>query len=288
MDPRLLAAIIAGVTSVLVTVITVFVTLRQGTQGRRIQKQIADRQVQAQESIAEQQVQVQKGIAEAETRAQRDLEQFKQDLKAAAETSERLRTVEEERDRYWASLLDAADDLYHRIRNIRQRGFLVYFSGSQPRRRVAQQSTFYRFARYWGAAENVNEAQARLGLERDNPRALAVAAEIGQTFTTDSLGHQFMVWREEQRAIGELMRRGVGEASLDPLLGFASFVRRYDEDFEVWFASMSADLDAPQAAGNQRLAALQTLLAELVRELRRDLDAADEAQQPVASAADMP
>jgi hypothetical protein len=287
MDPRLLAAIIAGVTSVLVTLITVSVTLRQGTQGRRIQKQIADRQIQAQESIADQQVRVQKSIAEAEAQAQRDLERFKQDVKSAADQSERLRTVEEERERYWSSLSDAAEDLQHRIRNIRELGFLVYLTGSGSRRRVAQQSTFYRFARYWGAVENVNETRARLDLERARPRALDVAAEIGRTFTTDALGPRFMVWREEQRAIGELMRRGVSEASRDPLLGFASFVRQYDEDFAVWFASMAADLDAPGAAADQRLAALQALLADLVRELRPDLAAAEATQQPVASAADV-
>lgn len=77
-----------------------------------------------------------------------------------------------------------------------------------------------------------------------------------------------MIWREEQRAIGELMR-----VDSDPprCLSFDSFTRQYDERFSPWFAAFAAHLDPASTPSSERLAELQRLLAGLVRELDVDL-----------------
>jgi hypothetical protein len=91
--------------------------------------------------------------------------------------------------------------------------------------------------------------------------------EIGTTFADDAYGQEFMVWREEQRAIGELVLDSTTGEGPRSLMGFASFVRRYEQDFAAWFAPLSADLHAENVERNARLAKLQSSLGDLVEEL---------------------
>lgn len=232
MDASVLAAVIAGVTSVVVASVTAYVTTKQGGLSRIMQRQ----QLAAQKTLEDQRVAAQKAISDVRIVAERELEHYKQQLQDAAQEAERLRAVSVERDRFWTPLRDAADDLRHRIRNIRELEFRFYFGQEQPRRTVALQSTFYRFAKYWGAAENVYRADPRLCLQEEEPRAWDIMTQIGRTFALDSYGQEFMVWREEQRAIGELVLDWTTGEVPRPLMGFASFVRRYEQDFEAWFA----------------------------------------------------
>ncbi len=86
----------------------------------------------------------------------------------------------------------------------------------------------------------------------------ALLAMIGSTLATDQF-RGFMLWREEQRAIGELMARSPG-TDADQGAGYSDFVLRYDDTFRTWFAPFTQDLTS-------RGARLQELLSELVGRL---------------------
>lgn len=267
MDPRLVAAVIAGLTSVIVASLTAYVTTRQGSLSRKAQHQLAELQSSVQASLEARRIEAQESIVAAQNKAERELEHYRQQLKSDAQEAERFRSVSVERDRFWGPLRDAAEDLGHRLRNIREQQFTFYFGPDQARRGVAIQSTFYRFAKYWGAAENVYGADPRLELLIEKPRVRRLMVEIGRTFATDRLGREFMVWREEQRAIGELILDGNTGEMPRPIIGFASFVRCYEDDFESWFGPLSVDLDRRGIEVNARLAQLQSLLDDLVKQL---------------------
>jgi hypothetical protein len=75
-----------------------------------------------------------------------------------------------------------------------------------------------------------------------------------------------MIWREEQRAMGELAR----DRDRDALVGFATFAARATGPAAVWIDSFTADLKAGCARKSQRLELIQSLLARLVRLLDQD------------------
>jgi hypothetical protein len=118
----------------------------------------------------------------------------------------------------------------------------------------------------------------RLRFERDkSTKAVAdVLRSVGRTLAVDRLDRadpsdamttQLMIWREEQRAIGEVMRAGD-----DPprCMSFDSFVKEYDSRFATWFGTFAAQLDPVSTPRSDRLAELQRLLASLIRELDVD------------------
>lgn len=82
-------------------------------------------------------------------------------------------------------------------------------------------------------------------------------------FTTSRL----MLWREEQRAIGEMMRRDGDEPGC---ISFASLATTYEDRFSQWFAEFAADLADPTSPTSDRLSNLHNVTARLVRELDVD------------------
>ena len=76
-----------------------------------------------------------------------------------------------------------------------------------------------------------------------------------------------MVWREEQRAIGELVHRSDDGRELEHCVGFATFTANATGRDADWFANIVRDLEWDGAAGSERLATLQGRLARLVEEL---------------------
>lgn len=168
-------------------------------------------------------------------------------------------------ERFREPLLAAADDLHHRIRAIREHGFLDFLE-DPDRSPVALLGTCYRLGKYWGTVEALYGTVDLLQFERSDStgRVSQLLAEIGRTFATDEYGNGFMVWREEQRAIAELMQRG---AEGQRVIGVATFAERYDS-FAPWFRSWDQGLRAAGAADHPRLAALQQRLQELVGHLK--------------------
>ena len=191
---------------------------------------------------------------------------------------ERQLAAREKLDRYREPLLTAADGLGSRVNNIRHDSFLSYLEVPE-RQRTALLGTLFRFAQLFGWTEILYGSFDRLRFERDaSTKAVADALrDIGRLLAVDRVDRtdpadatttRLMIWREEQRAIGELMR-----VDSDPprCLSFDSFARQYDERFSPWFATFAAQLDPASTPSSERLAELQRLLAGLVRELDVDL-----------------
>ena len=251
MDTAVIVALITSFASISVAAAGLVLAQRQTARSQALQREVQERQAQA----------------------QHELEQTRHELGLAARVVERDVQSKAALDRIREPLLLAASELGNRIDNIRTSGFLLYLHRDDHRRETAVRSTEFRFARYFECLERLYATFSFLRFERDeDTRAVAATLEaIGKTLATDK-DPGFMLWREEQRAIGELMQRGPG-TDIDRGAGYSDFVARYDDTFGAWFASFTEDLMSPGAANHPRLARLQTLLAKLVGQLdeRRDL-----------------
>ena len=135
--------------------------------------------------------------------------------------------------------------------------------------------TVYRLARWLGTLELLYDRAEYSVLERQRnagpESVLGILREIGKTFATDrydrATSHftssKFMIWREEQRAMGEIARAADRQA----VVGFATFAARATGADARWFATFIADLESGGADTSQRLKVVQSWLARLVREL---------------------
>ena len=217
---------------------------------------------------------LQHDLAAAQSRSQIELEKLKHELQQSARHEEQSSEAKAELDRYREPLLLAVNDLGDRIDNIRNKGFLHYLRTADHRRETALRSTLYRFARFFAQLEALysNLSFMRFQQAEETRVVAGLLANIGRTFATDRLDREgspsrprFMLWREEQRAIGELMRDGRGSNQVT-CAGYSSFVKGYAE-YEPWFSVFTEDLESGAAANSERLARLQSLLAQLVIQL---------------------
>jgi hypothetical protein len=228
------------------------------------------------------------GTAVWTSRQQSSLELLKRRLDRQEKEEERRMDARAVLARYRVPLIDAASDLGHRIDNIRNGQFLAYLDGQHPRRETALLSTVYRLARYFGTLEILYERVNYLKFERDeDTRAVGAAlADIGRTFATDEYDRagpfytsRLMVWREEQRAMGEVVRRE-GADVRDHCVGFATFAGNAIGPDAQWFTTFTSDLQAEGVANSERLQVLQRKLASLVRLLDDEGRYTDAGSQP--------
>jgi hypothetical protein len=207
--------------------------------------------------------------------ASRDLEVLKAELEKQSEEARRRFEQEQTTARYRDPLLDAAAQLNDRLRNIQENNFLIYLRGS--RRVIALQTTLYRISRYFGILEIIGSDLTflRLSSPESTEHAGLLISQIGSAFASDAFDREggfetsrFMVWREEQRAMGEL----VIDATSGPqrLVGYTTFVHRLSEDAASWFRELETDLDEGDASNSDRLRQIRALLGELVSCLRGD------------------
>ena len=190
-------------------------------------------------------------------------------LDREARQEEREISARAELDRAREPLLSAALDLAHRLDNIRREYFLdAYMShGNGHRAEIATSSTLYRFGRYWCTVEALYDRVVLLQFLADEAtRPVAgTRRDVGRTFASDEYDSgRFMMWREEQRAIAELMR---SEDTDRGCIGYATFVERYDDTFSRWFGSFKQDLEPSAARSSERFDALQYKLAVLASQL---------------------
>jgi hypothetical protein len=116
---------------------------------------------------------------------------------------------------------------------------------------------------------------------QSDPDTLEVAEDVGRvarTFASDSsAGLNLIFWREEQRAVAELM---VDLGTIEPIptvTGFATFRKRYREDLRretpedlaLWLGRFAQDVQVPTIAQNHRLRELEENLDVLVKALER-------------------
>jgi hypothetical protein len=173
-------------------------------------------------------------------------------------------------EKYREPLLDASYELQARLHNILKCGFVERFviDDDQGRRDSAINSTLYVFAQFFGWREIIRREIRYLQFPEDRKtrQIVTLLREIGDTFLSDakSYGPQFMIWRVEQRAIGERMIES-GDGGMT-CMGYASFVERCPE-MEKWLGLIKNDLQAINDGGCNRWTKLQHLLLRLVREL---------------------
>ncbi len=124
----------------------------------------------------------------------------------------------------------------------------------------------YVFAQFFGWREVIRrEIQFLRFLNDGETREVAqLLRDIGETFLTDDYGHQFMVWRVEQRGLGKCMIvTSDGKATC---MGFATFVRQR-ATMKEWLDPLERDLREIDDGGRSRLTKLQHLLLDLVQKL---------------------
>jgi hypothetical protein len=203
-------------------------------------------------------------------RREADLKQLDSRLRLAERQEEREAQAEQLLDRYRGPLLAAAFDLADRLDNILnpERDFLaVYGRRRNPRRDDAVKSTLYRVGQYFCWDEIVRRDRLFLSFrEPEHTKAVAeMLADVNRTFADDRYGQDFMLWREEQRAIGERMIDGEGEAAT--CVGYATFIERYPRDYARWFERFEACLTRDAAMSSLRLLRLRETLRALVATL---------------------
>lgn len=244
------AAIVAAVASLVVALLTAGFARRESRRAQEAEAKLAATQAASNESLAK----------------------LNNQMRRDAVAEENRRTDKKELDRQAEPLLMSALDVGYRINNIRNRFFLETYIGSAvpaARRETAVLSTLYRFASYWAVVEILYAKVSILRFENEETtkQVAEVLKKIGSKFATDSLGHTLMVWREEQRAIAELMMDTDGS-----VIGYAKFVSDYHERFELYFTSFESAIRRGGLSDNQRLRDLQRLyarLAELLDDQRR-------------------
>lgn len=173
--------------------------------------------------------------------------------------------------RYQAPLATAAYELQGRIYNIVVLGFLrkYYLDGDEAQRTYAVENTLYVLAQFLGWSEILTrEIQFLSFADTDRTRAVARRQqEVVEVLQSDdpALGRPFLIWRGEQRAIGERMierdRRRLH------CLGYAGFLDRDEAAFGRWLGRLERDIAEVSDTPSLRLRKLQHALVDLIREL---------------------
>lgn len=173
--------------------------------------------------------------------------------------------------RYREPLVDAAYELQSRLFNIVKLNFLkkYYVNGDDAQRRYAVQNTLYVIAQYFGWSEILRREIQFLSFS-DSKRTRAVSEcqrDVLEAFQSDKseLGRPFLVWRGEQRAIGECMIERDGDRV--SCQGYATFLEHREGAARQWLERLEQDLESIAAEPNPRLVRLQHGLVDLIREL---------------------
>lgn len=173
-------------------------------------------------------------------------------------------------ERHRDPLLAAAYELQARLHNILCNRFTEdYVLGNKAgKQQAALESTLYVFAQFFGWREIIRrEIQFLRFLKDEETREVAqLLRDVGEAFLTDEYGPQFMIWRVEQRGLGECM---IVTSDGKPCMGFATFVGQR-ATMKEWLDPLERDLRQMNNDGRARLTRLQHLLLELVQKLDED------------------
>jgi len=175
---------------------------------------------------------------------------------------QREQAAEEVLKRYREPLAAAAFDLQSRLYNIVRLSFFAQFDGSHGRCEIAETTTLFRMAQYFGWTEILRRDIQFLAFPEadETKQVVSLQAAIAKRFGTSRDDHELMIWTDEQRAIGERMI--VEEHGKVLCMGFARFHDNYDELFAPWCERLRSELHSD--AGRARLRDLQHLLCDLV------------------------
>jgi hypothetical protein len=165
--------------------------------------------------------------------------------------------------RYREPLASAAFDLQSRIYNILRKDFVLKYRDTRPE--DARLTTLFRLAQYFGWSEILRRDIQFLSFPTaDATRHVArLQSDIAKRFATDADGHDLMIWRDEQRALGERMI--VEQHGKVMCMGYAAFRAGADGTFTEWEERIRTQLSSDVA--RPRLVDIQHLLCELVETL---------------------
>ena len=184
---------------------------------------------------------------------------------AFQDRSDRRRVLETYRE----PLLAAAYELQARLHNILRNGFVETYvvDDRTGRRQAALDSTLYVFAQYFAWREIIRRDVQFLQFDRDveTREVTRLLRDITETFLDNAPGSQMMIWRVDQRGLGE--RLIVSPPNRRPTcMGYAQFVAEAPS-MRAGLDPLERDLVDLDASGRQRLTKLQHLLLDLVRRL---------------------
>jgi hypothetical protein len=171
-------------------------------------------------------------------------------------------------DDYREPLLAACYELQARLYNIVRLSFIEkYVIGEQAGKRdAAVDTTLYVFAQYFGWYEILRREVQYLRFPRNSQtkKTALFLRNIEEAFLSDSFGNQCMIWRVEQRGLGERMIEYNDHKAF--CMGYASF-RAQRASMEEWLDDLERDLTSLDDGGRERLTVLQHLLLDAVRQL---------------------
>jgi hypothetical protein len=212
---------------------------------------------------------LQADLARLNSKLGADLARLNSELQAEVEARAALLQrdfrAEEVLTRYREPLAAAAFDLQSRLHNILRLDFFGKFGGDHERCELAESTTLFRLAQYFGWTEILRRDIQFLSFpEADDTRRVArLQSEIRRRLLTDQYGPAMMIWSDEQRALGEQMI--VEERDRVQCMGYARFCDEYATRFAPWCERLRGELQSE--AGRERLRDLQHVLCELVETL---------------------
>jgi hypothetical protein len=189
---------------------------------------------------------------------------------------DRSTAVEEVMSRFRDPLIRAAVDLQGRIYSIVTTDYIPrHINTDDPElARYARNSTLFRLAEYFGWLEVLRRGVQFLDFgNEDKSRELNILLyRIGFALANRHRfpNSTFRLFRDEQRAIGELMLEALpGDSRGYRCMGYARFVERFEGDssFSRWFDRLVGDIDAmaePSPGCMDRLAVVNNLLIDLL------------------------
>jgi hypothetical protein len=182
-------------------------------------------------------------------------------LQARREAKAKLETYRE-------PLLASAFELQSRLHNIIRGEFLekFLFDESRGKKDAAIHSTLYVFAQFFGWREIIRREVQFLRFPRDveTRETARLLQRIGEAFLTDDYGSQLMIWRVEQRGLGERMIT-ITDGQLR-CMGYAAFTEQRAK-MKEWLDPIERDITSLDEGGRKRLTELQHLLLDLVDRL---------------------
>lgn len=172
---------------------------------------------------------------------------------------------------YREPLLAAAYELQARLHNILCNKFLERYvlDNEEIKQDAALKSTLFVFAQFFAWREVIRQEIQFLRFPRDEDtrQIQGLLRDVEEAFLQDDLGDQFMIWRVEQRGLGERM---ITTSNGKPRsLGYSAFIKKR-ATMQEWLEPLESDLKNLQKSGRNRLTKVQHLLLDLVRRLDSD------------------
>ncbi len=203
-------------------------------------------------------------------------------LQAEIEQQQAIRRKLEERADLMGQVRDpllwAAFDLQSRVYNIVAQRFLRVYqqSGAAEHKAYAQRNTLFLFAQYFAWVEIIRRSVhfLDLGSAKENREIVNHLSGVSSILTSGSFPDlSFLVFRGDQRAIGEIMIESRSPEGLG-CMGYAAFCANLDTEdaFADWFKTLMRDIDELVAdeTPRPRLITLQHRLIDLINFLDPD------------------